>query len=552
MIVAQYQTPLIASMPPSRVQKRTAFITAMVLLVSFILVLPLANVRLDGLGVFLPIVATIMFFSDLITATLLYAQFVVLRSWTILLLASGYLFCALIIIPYALSFPGAFVADGLLHAGLQTSPWLFTVWHMGLPMTIIVYSVARDVAPQRMVRGSVAIAVAVGACVAAALVCVVTWFFTTHEDMLPPLVATVTDMAPFVKFVSAAMLMLCVVSFISIWFSQRSVLDLWLLIVALAWLLSSILVNLVGFRFDVAWYANRIFAVASDCFVLLVLLAESTMLYARSALSVLARQSEREGRLISMDAVSATIAHEIGQPLNAIAANAGAGLQWIRRAPPDIEKAQQVYERIIADTGRVSDVIKSVRAMFTSDERHGTLVDANEIIRETITLARGELDDGNVVVALNLSEPIPTVPGHRGQIRQVLLNLVTNAIEAMQQASDRPRVLRIKSEAGEQNGVALSVEDDGIGVAPEDTERIFDMFFTTKSNGMGIGLAVCRSIVEAHGGGLDIARTGPHGSVFRIALPGQIGLEPEARSVAVQSGAGEFRIMLLAEGGSGS
>ena len=119
-----------------------------------------------------------------------------------------------------------------------------------------------------------------------------------------------------------------------------------------------------------------------------------------------------------------------------------------------------------------------------------------------------------------MREQIPTVPCHRGQIRQVLLNLVSNAIDAMRHASDRPHVLRISSEAGEQNGVALTVEDNGIGVAPENMERIFDVFFTTKSDGMGIGLAVCRSILEAHGGALNIARTGPHGSVFRIALPG--------------------------------
>jgi signal transduction histidine kinase len=204
---------------------------------------------------------------------------------------------------------------------------------------------------------SAAAAIAVSACVMAALVCIVTWFLTAHEDILPPLLVAVTGQAPFVKFVSAFILIVCVTAFVSILRSQHSMLDLWLLIVALAWLLSTILVNLVGFRFDVAWYASRIFAIASDSFVLLVLLAESTMLYARLALSVFARQSEREARLISMDAVTAAIAHEIGQPLNAIAMNAGAGLRWIKRDPPDFERAQKTYERIIADIGRVGEVI---------------------------------------------------------------------------------------------------------------------------------------------------------------------------------------------------
>ncbi|GLS29422.1 hypothetical protein GCM10007937_11300 [Mesorhizobium albiziae] len=385
-----------------------------------------------------------------------------------------------------------------------------------------------------MVRNSVATAVAADACIVTALVCAMTWFLTTHEDMVPPLIVTVTDTAAFVKFVSAFMLIVSIAALASIWFSQRSVLDLWLLIVALAWLLSSILLNLVGVRFDVAWYANRIFAVVSDSLVLLVLLAESTMLYARLAMSVLARQSEREGQLISINAVSAAMAHEIRQPLTAIEANAGAGLNWIRRSPPNLERAQRAYERIISDTGRVSEVIQSVREMFAGGERQRTLIDANEIIKETIALARGELEDGNVLVELDLNEPIPTVPVHRGQIREVLLNLVSNAIEAMRHTNGRPRVLRIRSEPDEHNGVALSVEDNGIGVAPENTGRIFDVFFTTRSDGMGIGLAVCRLIVEAHGGALYIARTDSHGSVFRIALPGSIDSEAEASPAPVR------------------
>jgi signal transduction histidine kinase len=527
MTVAQSQTPLISSMPPSRVQKRAAFVTAILLLVVFFSVLPFATVRLGRLDAFVPIAATVLFLTDLISATLLYAHFAILRSWPLRLLAGGYLFCALIIVPYALTFPGAFAPNGLLNAGLQTSPWLFTVWQMALPTTIIVYSIARNIAPQGMLHSSVATAIIVDVCIVAALVCFATWFLTAHQDMVPRLIVTVTDTAAFVTFVSAFMLMVSVAALVSIWSSQRSVLDLWLLIVALAWLLSSILVNLVSVRFDVAWYANRIFAVASDSFVLLVLLAESTMLYARLALSARARQSEREGRLISVNAVSAAMAHEIRQPLTAIASSAGAGLNWIRRSPPDLDRAQRAYERIISDTGRATEVIQSVRDMFAGSERQRTLVNANEIIRETIALVRGELEEGNVVLELALTEPIPTVPGHRGQIRQVLLNLVSNAIEATRHASGRPRVLRIRSEPGEHNGIALSVEDNGNGIAPENTRRIFDVFFTTRSDGMGIGLAVCRSIVEAHGGAVSIAQTGTGGSVFRIALPGSTDLQAE-------------------------
>lgn len=532
--MAQTQAPLISSLPPSGGEKRAAFVTATLLLVVFLSALPFVNIRLERLDVFLPIVAAILFLTDLITATFLYAHFAILRSWPLRLLAGGYLFCALIIIPYALTFPGAFAPDGLLKAGLQTSPWLFTVWHLALPATIIMYSIAWKVAPERIVRSSVAIIVTVDVCIVAASVGAITWFLTTHHDIVPRLIVSETGTAAFVKFVSAFMAMVAVVALVFICLSQRSVLDLWLLIVALAWLLSSILVNLVEARFDVAWYASRVFAVVSDSLVLLVLLAESTMLYARLALSALARQSERESRLISMNAISAALAHEIRQPLTAIASNAEAGLNWISRTPPDLERARRTYERIISDAGRVNEVIQSVRDIFTGEQRR-VLVDANEIIRETIALARGELENGNVAIELDLSERIPTVAGHQGQIRQVLLNLVGNAIEAMRQASARPRVLRIRSEPDEQNGVTLFVEDSGIGVSPENIERIFDVFFTTRSDGMGVGLAVCRSILEAHGGALCLTRTSSEGSVFRITLPGEHHLKAEALPASVQT-----------------
>ena len=160
MTVTQSQARLISSAPPSRVQKRAALATAVLLLLVFFSVLPFAHVRLARLDVFIAVFATILFLTDLMSAVLLYAHFAILRPWSLRVLAGGYLFCALIIIPYALTFPGAFAQNGLLNAGLQTSPWLFTVWQMALPTTIILYSISRKV-PQQMVRNSVATAVAV-------------------------------------------------------------------------------------------------------------------------------------------------------------------------------------------------------------------------------------------------------------------------------------------------------------------------------------------------------------------------------------------------------
>jgi signal transduction histidine kinase len=228
--------------------------------------------------------------------------------------------------------------------------------------------------------------------------------------MLPVLVATVTDPGGIVKIISAVMLTLCVTAFALLWSVRRSMLDLWLLVVSLAWLLSSILVNLVGFRFDVAWYANRMFAIASECFVLFALLAESTMLYARLALSVVARQREREGRLMSMDAMSAAIAHEIKQPLTAIIMNANAGVRFLNREPPEIDQVREMYKHIVAGGHRASEVIESVRAMFGKGDQAGTLFDMNELIRETMALVRSEPETASIVVQLRPTRSFPCSP----------------------------------------------------------------------------------------------------------------------------------------------
>jgi signal transduction histidine kinase len=158
--------------------------------------------------------------------------------------------------------------------------------------------------------------------------------------------------------------------------------------------------------------------------------------------------------------------------------------------------------------------------MFAKGDQAGTLLDANDLIRETIAIASGELDDARVTIELELAEQLPLISAHKGQIQQVVLNIVTNAVDSMRGVGSRARMLRVRSRPFDTNGVAVSVQDSGIGIDPKDIDRIFDAFFTTKNNGMGMGLAICRSIVEAHGGNLSVSPGVPHGSVFHIVLPG--------------------------------
>jgi len=301
---------------------------------------------------------------------------------------------------------------------------------------------------------------------------------------------------------------------------KQSILDLWLLVALWAWLLEYLLIALTSTRYGVYWYTGRIFGLLSGTLVLLVLLSETTKIYARLALSALAERREREGRLMSMEAMSAAIEHEIRQPLGAIMANANAGQRWLGRLPPEIGEVREALDCIAADAQRSSEVIRSFRAMFGKQYQPETQIDANELIRETVALMQRELEATRVAVQLDLAAELPRVPAHRGQMQQVILNLVNNAVDAMRGITDREAVLRMTSRLSDSNEVELIVSDTGTGIDPRDVERIFEAFYTTKPNGMGMGLAICRSIVEAHGGTLSVSREIPYGSEFRFSLPG--------------------------------
>ena len=158
--------------------------------------------------------------------------------------------------------------------------------------------------------------------------------------------------------------------------------------------------------------------------------------------------------------------------------------------------------------------------MFAKGDHAGTPLDTNELIRETVAIANNELEAAHVAVELELAGVLPRISAHRGQLQQVVLNIITNAAEAMRTVDDRARVLRVRSRPFDSNGVAVSVQDSGAGIDPKNIDHVFDAFFTTKANGMGMGLAICRSIVEAHGGNLSVSPGVPHGSVFHIVLPG--------------------------------
>ena len=268
-------------------------------------------------------------------------------------------------------------------------------------------------------------------------------------------------------------------------------------------------------RFSVGWYVGRASGFLSGSLVLLVLLYEITILYAEMLRVVSAQRREREARLMTGDAVSASIAHEIKQPLAGIVTHADAGLRWLERSM--LDRVKTTLEQIAAEGHRAGAIIDGVRAIFKKDARTSTLLAINDLIGEALVVVRDELQKHRVTVQVELSEQVPLVMGDRVQIQQVVLNLVANAIDSMA-AKDGLRVLCVKSRIHGLGGVLVSVADSGTGVEQKDTDRIFNPLFTTKSLGMGMGLPICRAIIESHNGLLWVSPNTPEGAVFHFML----------------------------------
>src|SRR5262249_9248308 len=189
------------------------------------------------------------------------------------------------------------------------------------------------------------------------------------------------------------------------------------------------------------------------------------------------------------------------------------------RATPDVEEARQALTDIAGDVDRAAQVIESIRAIFKQDHHNRRLISVNDLIPDVLALAHGRLGSDHVAVDVDLDEKIPHVLADRVQLQQVMLNLIMNGVDAMGAIEDRPRALVIRSESRQPSDVLVLVQDAGTGIVPDQLNRIFDPFFTTKSNGMGMGLFICRSIIEAHGGRLWASPGVPYGSVFHVALP---------------------------------
>jgi len=243
----------------------------------------------------------------------------------------------------------------------------------------------------------------------------------------------------------------------------------------------------------------------------------------------------RLNRVMVLEEMAASVVHEVNQPISAVITNANAGLRWLGARQPDFGEVRQALGRIVRDGTRAGEVIGRIRALVKKTPPRRERLDINQTIREVIALTQTEMQRNAVRFQSRLADDPPLVWADRVQLQQVMINLIVNAVEAMAGADDRLRELTIVSSADDANGVLLEVQDTGPGLDPEQLDRLFQSFYTTKPDGIGMGLAISRSIAEAHGGRLSAAPNKPHGAVFRLTLPVEEEATESARNHRVTS-----------------
>jgi PAS domain S-box-containing protein len=232
-------------------------------------------------------------------------------------------------------------------------------------------------------------------------------------------------------------------------------------------------------------------------------------------------QSElcRVTRVTTLGELSASIAHEVRQPLAAIVTNAGASLRWLGHRPQQLDEVREGLTRIAGDARRATEIVHRIRTMATKDSGPKAPLALNDVVNDVLSLTQHEVLSHQVSLRLKLAPSLPPLLGDRVQLQQVIINLVMNAIQSMEGISDRPRELSIESSPDQNGHVVLAVRDCGTGIDPENANRLFDAFFSTKPQGMGMGLSICRSIIERHGGTIEAANNAGHGVTFRCLLP---------------------------------
>jgi signal transduction histidine kinase len=510
----------LVDLPPTARQTRAAFAVAAVALLGFAAAAPFAGRPLAALNALFPSLDALVFVTDLVTAVLLFAQYSISRSRSLFALATGYLFTAFIVVPHALTFAGAFTPTGLLGAGIQTGSWLFIFWHVGFAAGLLAYAVLREERHATAASDASALpAIAWSVAGVLALVLGLTWLATAGAALLPPIILDQSRMSPIVVYPVWFAILLSAAAPALLVFRRRSVLDQWLMVVSLVFIAELAFSGLLPtVRFSLGFYAGRVFSIVTSSIVLIVLLAETTRLYMRLARMNARLRREQDNKLMNLEAMAASISHEIRQPITAMAANSAAAARFIQREPPDLVEALAALKDIESDGQRARETLRDIRALFGKGDQEEEHLDVNETVRAALRALRGALDEHRVSVDLELAPDVPRIAGHRSQLQEVIINLLQNAVEAMD-GVDGHRVLTVRTRRDGGRAIVVEVEDTGPGIDARSLDKVFDPFVTTKPGGMGLGLAICRTIIERHGGQISASLATPRGTVVRVVLP---------------------------------
>jgi signal transduction histidine kinase len=514
---SEFEFSVVTAHPTLR-ERQLALAAVGMILVGSVTIAPFADTPLARLNSFIPSIQFIVSITGIITAVLLFGQFWTIGSRGVLVLAGGYLFVALMVVSHILTFPGAFSPTGLLGAGAQTAGWLYFLWHFGFPIAVIGYVLLKDT--KSPVQHSAGSAIVWTVMAVVGLACFLTWIATAKERFLPVLFTDATTFSPLSNYVTGTDLLLSALAFAFLWKRGRSTLDLWLSVTVCAFL-AELLINTVFIsgRFTLGWYSGRAFSVLVPTIVMIFLLAQTFALNARLMHVTTMLQHERSNKVANLEAVVASIAHEVRQPLASIAVRGSAARRYLDRTPPDVRKAHNSVGAMVDASMRANEIFETIRALFSDANQERQPINVNQLTAEALDLLREELNAHGIETSVQQAPQLPSITGHKGQLREVILNLIENAIDAMKALSGRRRMLRIKTDCHGNEGIVISVEDAGPGIEPEKMKSIFDPFFSTKTKGMGLGLAICKSIVERHHGELSVSSGIDGGARFQIILP---------------------------------
>ena len=411
----------LAYLPATSGQRRFALAVAVLQFVACGVVAPFALPvpRIDG---FIPAILAVVFVADLITAVLLFNQFAVIASRALLVLANGYLLSALIVIPHALTFPGAFAPKGLLGAGVQSSGWLNTLWHFGFLVAVAGYAWLKDgERGNETIRASALPAFCWSVAIQISLVCALTWAVIAGDRFMPRMFLDDLSMAPLGHYLTGTLVLMSVLVLLLMWTRRTSVLDLWVM-VAICMTISEMTLVAFGMtsRFSLGWYVSRALAVGVSTVVLIALLSESMRLHAALSRANVMLEREQETKLTSALAIVAAIAHEVRQPLTRIISGGNAAQRFLKMTPSEQDRAQTALEGIVSAGHRASEVIDGFRALFAKTDQDRQLVDISEVIRAVLESLSQELKNHQIELRSELMSELPPIYGNKSQLQEVL------------------------------------------------------------------------------------------------------------------------------------